>query len=60
LHASIGYIFAVIEFSSYIMPLYKINDEVRQLFQAAHEIQPQIDELKSKKGIKERQKIICS
>jgi hypothetical protein len=42
------------------MPLYKINDEVRQLFQAAREVQSQIDELKSKKSIKERQQINCS
>jgi len=43
------------------MPLYKINDEVRQLFQAARQVQSQIDELKSKKkSIKERQQIICS
>jgi hypothetical protein len=42
------------------MPLYKINDEVRQLFQAARKVQSQIDELKSKKSIKERQQINCS
>jgi hypothetical protein len=39
------------------MPLYKINDEVRQLFQAACEVQSQIDELKSKKVSKRGSKL---